>query len=707
MSSLRDLMLKLSYHKGEDDIAADFYLPCMRRARRYDRAVGFFSSSVFVLAWPSLREFAASSGQMRIVCSPALSSNDIDALDVGYNSSGVEQFSSDAREELHRLLASPVLHKPTKVLASLVAGGVIDLRIAWIAPQTSGRSRRIFHDKVGIFSDVDDQRVVFKGSMNETWPGLAADGNLESIDVYASWRNEENAQRVADEVQYFNNLWHDEQPGVTVTPFPDVFRQELLDIAEEARWEDYVDEICLELETATRGIADPGPRIRTPRPHQIAALEAWAQRGRRGILEHATGSGKTFTALCTIHESLERGEVPLVLVPSELLLNQWRKELAKTFESDGLQLLVCGGGLRTWEEQRRLSLWTRDDSPGEPRVVLATMQTATSEKFRQLLRDGAHLFVVADEVHRTGSPTNRQLLDISSGPRLGLSATPRRSGDPLGTAALMGYFEGVVPPPFTLQDAIAAGTLTPYWYRPHQVSLNADEQEGWDSLTAQIGKQLAIRGDEESCLLDEAIKRLYIRRARIAKKAVGKSPLAAEVVSQHFEHGQRWLVYCEDREQLRAVRGAIEEAGLSTVYEYHSAMDGDPVSTIRLFERSGGVLVAIRCLDEGVDIPATSHALILASSRNPREFIQRRGRVLRTAPSKSIAHIHDAIVLPSGIDREVPIGSMVKGELARAIEFGQYAENPDGVVELKAIAVEYGLDWQSLTEEGFEVDEDE
>ena len=166
MSNLRDVMLKLSYHKGEDDIAADFYLPCMRRSHHYDRAVGFFSSSVFVLAWPSLREFAASGGRMRIVCSPALSSGDIDALNVGYSPSGVEQFSTDAREELHRLLASPVLQKPTKVLASLVAGGVIDLRIAWIEPQTAGRSRRIFHDKVGIFSDVNEQQVVFKGSMN-------------------------------------------------------------------------------------------------------------------------------------------------------------------------------------------------------------------------------------------------------------------------------------------------------------------------------------------------------------------------------------------------------------------------------------------------------------------------------------------------------------------------------------------------------------
>ena len=157
----------------------------------------------------------------------------------------------------------------------------------------------------------------------------------------------------------------------------------------------------------------------------------------------------------------------------------------------------------------------------------------------------------------------------------------------MGTAALMGYFEGVVPPPFTLRDAIAVGTLTPYWYRPHQVSLNAHEQQEWDRLTAQIGRQLAIRGDEESALLDDAIMRLYVRRARIAKKAAGKSPLAARVLSQHFEQGQRWLVYCEDREQLRAVRGAIEEAGLPTVLRIplrngrRSGIDAPPLRAIR------------------------------------------------------------------------------------------------------------------------------
>ena len=327
--------------------------------------------------------------------------------------------------------------------------------------------------------------------MNETWLGLSADGNLESIDVFASWRNDENERRVADEVEYFDNLWHDHQPGVTVTPFPEVVQQELLEIADELHWEDYVDEICQEIETDAGVTADHRLGTRTPRPHQVAALDAWEQRGRRGILEHATGSGKTFTALCAIHESLVRGEIPLVLVPSELLLIQWQDELTTTFESQGLHLLVCGGGHRAWGGPATAlgfglatTVWPslgRCFRPYRPQV-----QRSSGGSFAT----GSHLFVVADEVHRTGSPAHRQVLHFFSGPRLGLSATPRRAGDPVGTAALMDYFDGIVPPPFTLQDAIAAGSLTPYSYRPHRVSLDDDEQAAWDRLTAEIGRKL-------------------------------------------------------------------------------------------------------------------------------------------------------------------------------------------------------------------------
>jgi len=707
MGSLRDLSLRLSYHKGEDDIAEDFYLPCMTRSSKYDRAVGYFRSSIFTLAWPALREFVAAGGRIRIVCSPALAESDLAALNTAYSDQCRDSFDQEATETLDRLLGSPVFHRPTKILAGLVAAGVVDLKLAWIGDSASGASKRIFHDKVGIFTDENSEQVVFKGSMNETWPGLAADGNLESVDVFASWRNEENALRVEREVRYFSNLWSNRQPGVEVTRFPEIAYGRLLEIARDSDWQHELDELTIEMDRAAAVSADCGPSPRLPRPHQIAALQAWADAGRQGILEHATGSGKTFTALCAVREALEEGRIPLVLVPSELLLQQWKDEILTTFDDQGLALLVCGGGARSWSEQRRLSLWTSNDDRAEPRVVLATMQTASTDRFLSLLRDGPHLFLIADEVHRLGSPQHQKVLAVQSGWRLGLSATPVRAGDVDGTRLVFDYFAGVVPPPFTLQDAIQSGALTPYSYRSHRVALNEDEQEEWEGLSTQIAKRIATASEDGHLVIDDEARRLLIARARVAKKASAKTALAGDILSANYQHGQRWLVYCEDQVQLGDVKTELVSRGLPRVYDYHSAMDGDPSATLALFEGSGGIVVAIRCLDEGVDIPAASHALILASSRNPREFIQRRGRVLRTAPGKTIAHIHDAIVVPASINEDASPSPMVRGELARAIEFGQHAVNPDGVVALQAIAIDYGLDWESLTGEGFEVDDAE
>ncbi|RUV07152.1 DEAD/DEAH box helicase family protein, partial [Mesorhizobium sp. M5C.F.Ca.IN.020.32.2.1] len=164
-------------------------------------------------------------------------------------------------------------------------------------PEAGGRPKRLFHDKVGILRDADGDQIAFKGSMNETWPGLARDGNLESVDVFASWRDEGELSRVRDEAEYFERLWNDDWPGVTVRPFPETARSAIVSAADAGRWPDFVDEICLELEKAARWSAEAGKADgRTPRPHQVVALEAWEAGGRRGILKHATGSGKTFTA---------------------------------------------------------------------------------------------------------------------------------------------------------------------------------------------------------------------------------------------------------------------------------------------------------------------------------------------------------------------------------------------------------------------------
>lgn len=708
MGTLSELPLKQAYHKPEDDIARDFYLPCLASAHTYDRAVGYFSSTIYALAWPSLREFVGNAGKMRMICSPVLSADDAAAMSDGYAARDDAVQGERLRDDFRRLLTTQGSAKPAKVLASLVAMEVVDIRIAWVGDIAGGRTKRLFHDKLGIFADQNGNAVAFKGSMNETWPGLALDGNLESVDVYVSWSGDSDKERVRDEQDYFNRLWENRFPGVTTVPLPEVARNELISASEPEHWRELVDDICIEIKAASGWSPEAGPNGRVPRPHQVAALDAWKGRGRRGIFEHATGSGKTFTALCAIKDAFNRNEAVLVLVPSDLLLRQWSSELRTTFDPLGLRLLVCGGGHTEWRDEGRLRAWLRSGS-GAPRVVLATLQTASMSDFLTRCRGGAHLFLIADEVHRLGATNARRVMTIDSGPRLGLSATPTRAGDPIGTDAILDYFGGIVPPPFTLFDAISAGTLTPYAYHVRRVSLEADEQDRWNDLAREIRKLVAQSKatDENGGSAINRLKHLLIRRARIVKGARQKVAAAVSVVSSAYKRGQHWIVYCDDQIQLAKVRDGLRVNGVPDILEYHTAMSGDSRRTLDLFEAHGGVIVSIRCLDEGVDIPAVSHALILASSRNPREYVQRRGRVLRKSSTKSISHIYDVLVTPLFDPNEPPSLAILEGELSRAIEFGSHAINPGCIADLQRLAIEHGIDWTKLTHAGIEDDEDD
>ena len=198
---------------------------------------------------------------------------------------------------------------------------------------------------------------------------------------------------------------------------------------------------------------------------------------------------------------------------------------------------------------------------------------------------------------------------------------------------------------------------------------------------------------------------LLIQRSRIAKKATAKVDLAVRTIKREYRDGQSWLIYCEDSEQLGDVVNALRVTGIETI-EYHSNMIGDRVATMEWFHKFGGILVSIKCLDEGVDIPQVSHALILASSQNPRQFIQRRGRVLRISPGKNMAQIHDAIVRPLNSESEPEQLGLLRGELIRAIEFANGAINKSAGAELRAIAMEMGIDIDDLADrDGVEEDD--
>jgi superfamily II DNA or RNA helicase len=689
IGDLAALDFETEYRSLKENPAASFYRPCLLNSTNYKRAVGYFRSSVYMVIGPSIIEFARRGGKISLICSPELSLEDIDGIAAGYGkrSEMIEKFLIS---DIDRLLSESDTSYATQVLATLISSGAMDIKVALRADR-----KGMYHEKIGVFLDGLGNKVSFKGSANESWSGWHSEGNFESIEVFCSWRDGLEKERTRKHEDHFDSLWSEKDSHIEVFAFPDGAAQHLKRAA-----------LKKGLDAVETFHTEPREHRRSALPHQKNALDAWAARNFRGILEHATGAGKTFTAILAIREHAATGRPSIVLVPSQLLLEQWAAELRT--EIPGAALMVAGGGHNQWKQPKRLQGMTIDDPLLGGRIVLATMQTAATDTFRSQLVEGHHLLIVVDEVHQIGSPHNSRFLGVDAGPRLGLSATPKRYGDPDGTEKIIRYFEGVVPPPITLNDAIKAGRLVEYEYYPHPINLTATEADDWRTVSTSIKQEMArLKEDEHGKrALSERAKMLLIKRSRIAKKASKKVDLARAVVRDAFEEGQHWLIYCEDADQLSQVVEALKADGHAPI-EYHSSMQGDRDATMAWFRTFGGPLVSIRCLDEGVDIPAVSHALILASSQNPRQFIQRRGRVLRKTPGKHLAVIHDAIVVPLSLEDEPDQTSLLKSELLRSIEFAENAINKMAAAELRTISANLGFDAADLHDVGIEEEEDD
>jgi superfamily II DNA or RNA helicase len=638
---LRDVPIQVRYSSSQN-ISDDFFVPCLRVSGSYDRAVGYFSSTFYAIIGMPLASFAGRGGKMRLVCSPELFPEDIEAIAEGYEDRGL---SRALERDLEAMAREPVARAATTMLATLIAQDTLELRVAF---RLTGRG--IFHDKVGIFTDGDGDRVAFTGSANETWSAWSGRANFEGFHAHRSWVESEH---VAEDVAYFRRLWQNNEVGLDVVPFPEVSRERLVAKAHP----DGLESAQLELDRLLLG-RPPRPTLRS---HQELAIANWQKGGHRGIFEHATGSGKTITALSCVELAVEDRRPTLIVVPSRILLHQW-KDQARSFFGDEISLLLAGDAHDQWKSGSLL----RDhliEFTDVPPVVLSTIDTARSEGFVDRLDGIERMFLVADEVHRVGSPERQRLLNIDADWRLGLSATWEREGDVAGTEAIESYFGGVVPPVYTLADAVRDGHLSEYRYFVHTVSLDDAEREEWEALRARIGRAVAQAGGE----FTENVRQLLIARARIVKSAYAKTEVAARVLQDHYEDGHAWLVYCDNQHQVRAIRQACEARGVRA-QEYHTQMEGNSEAALAEFAREGGILVAINMLDEGVDIPRISHALVLASSTTRRQFIQRRGRVLRKHDSKHRAVIHDLIVDTSGF-REPDAVSFMRSELARALEF--------------------------------------
>lgn len=674
--SLRDVAFQENYSTSGASMLHEFYVPALSRAARYDRAAGYFSSAILALAPAVFSEFVERGGKMRLLCSPNLSEADAEAiltLPESHRPTPIEVAASSLAALAH---GSQLQARAVSCMRALIDAGALEVRFV-----TVGKSG-LYHEKIGVFADDFGARVSFSGSANETaaaWSGLA---NFEGIEVFPEWIGDSEARRCARHADQFDETWHGLRRNLIVTSVEDAAK-----VIREHVPVEPLDDIVAALRAAIAD-AEFHPEVISLRTYQSDVLDSWERANHRGIVAFATGGGKTRTALEAVRRWTAEGKPALILVPSELLHRQWAGEIGEVLGNPALLLAGAGHGRNSWSP--RLSDYTRDDASLGQRVVLATYQTAATDRFLELVRDGEHLLVVGDEVHSVGAPDTRRVIErIEAGGRLGLSATPQRYGDPTGSQAIFDYFGDILTPEFTLRDALDASVLVPYDYEFVTCALTEDEQGSWKDFTDRVAREIARnKGD----LTDYALH-LLRQRARISKRAHHKAAIARRIVTQAYQEGDRWLIYCGDVHHLREVRAELEGLGIDLL-EYHSQDASRHDATLDFFTNRGGILLAIKCLDEGVDIPMINRALILASSTNPREYIQRRGRVLRRSHGKYSSHLFDVIV--TGDDGK----AITPSEVVRAMEFARDSRNVGPEIYLEDLLPD------GMKTDGYDIEDD-
>jgi superfamily II DNA or RNA helicase len=679
----------------EDDLVRDLWDPALRRSKAYFRASGFFSSSTFRALAPAYEQFFLGGGVMTLVTSPVLSASDADAIGLGLVARDIGDLPTEFGA-LFRALRSRRI-TCSDVLRVLLRLGCLTISVAF---RPNGR-HAIFHEKFALFEDGSGSTVMVAGSVNESENALVR--NFERVEVWRSWIPDEDRMVLAGR-QQFMRLLGGGTDGLEVVPMLRAFLDRRLVVRDVDGWSPP------ELGSSNYDTALPFEAlVPSPRPlfeHQNAAISAWAEAGGRGMLAMATGSGKTVTALSIASKLFDgiggRGLAILIVAPLIHLVDQWRSE-ARAF---GLNPVRCVEGMDGWRSELQAGIASLNAGSRAVISIATTPDTMMNSVFQEAVsRLRRSLLLIGDEAHNYGAPKYAGALPRNAAYRVGLSATPERWLDPVGTAAIREYF-GETVFEYGLADAIRDGVLTPYLYHPVLVELQDDEQERYLDLSRRLARYGFGGGEDD---LPNAAKTVMMARARLVASAADKIMQLRRLLSRDTV-GTHILVYCgdglvdTDEEVVRQIDEVIRIVGdeLGMTCARYTA-DTPPTRRRELLDLFDAgtiqVLVAIRCLDEGVDVPSTRTAYILASSSNPRQFVQRRGRVLRRSPrtGKSVASIYDFFVIPpldeAGDDAS---GRAMRGlfarQIGRAAEFSSLAVNgPTARAPLMELSKRFGL----------------
>jgi superfamily II DNA or RNA helicase len=697
--SLRDLEVKQEYRSFRGNIARNFYIPALKQSVSYKRAVGFFSSTVLCEISDGIAYLANNKGRIQIVASPYLSDDDIEAIQKGYELRSIvkqavirEMYAVKNTFEEQRL----------NILANLIADDVLDIKIAFIK---TGSPMGMYHEKMGIIADSVGNTIVFSGSMNESQNALK--DNYEVIDVWCSWKSDEQCNKVDTKISAFTSIWNDTEPNISIVDFPEL-RQEILDRYKRTNISSYVYVAEDEEEYSVNMPWFHKPDSYPPYyEYQLQAMKAWQENNYRGIFDMATGTGKTITALGALEllcRDLNNNLGVIIVCPYQHLIEQWIEDI----KAYGVTPIVCYSAYN-WKKLFRYAL--SDFSCGAVMnfCVITTNVTFATEYFQnEINKLRSKVCLVVDEAHNFGARRQLECMKEIYEYRLALSATLERRYDDHGTNRLLEFFDKKCIE-YPLERAIYEDKLTPYCYYPIPVHFESDELDEYNELTEKIVK-IIINSKKENGHLPKAAEMLLIKRARIIASARGKLKALYDIIRTDYKDDNHILVYCgaatienssykegvvdpEERRQIDIVVDMLGNDLKMRVSKFTSEEDAKERERIKADFSKGDmlkVLVAIRCLDEGVNIPGIKTAFILASSTNPKEYIQRRGRVLRKAYGKRSAKIYDFITLPRNIDKPLPSDaflnseySLIRREYERMEDFARLAENSSEVVKLK------------------------
>ena len=705
---LKDHKVKSEYRSLIDNVVQDFYIPLLKEAVLYRRAVGFFSSSSLVEISKGIAQMASEGGKIQIVASPYLSDEDIEAIKKGYE---------DRNHIIEKALLSQIAEEPSdyysmerlNLLASLIADGVMDIQIAYTEDK-SGIG--MYHEKMGIIEDSHGDKIAFSGSNNESRTAMSI--NYETMDVFRSWGDENETERVRLKENAFYSIWHDTEPNIKVLQFPNITDALIEKYKRKAPNFDidntqFAKRILAYATMINEGRASNQPiGARVPsdielREYQKEAISVWVGENYHGIFDMATGTGKTLTglgAISKLSEDLDDVLAVIIVCPYQHLVEQWVEDIVRF----NIKPIIGYSSSPQKDWKKRLAKAVRDQKLRRDKsffCFVCTNATFSSSVVQdEINKIQSPVLLVVDEAHNFGARTYARLLDDRFTYRLALSATLDRHRDDEGTALLYDFF-GKKCIEYSLERAIDEDKLTPYKYHPILVYLNDDELEKYEQKSYEMSKCL-IKGKDGKYKLNRRGEILAMERARIVAGASQKLDALREQI-EPYTKDNNILVYCgatnvideksdysttdeSDIRQIEAVTRILGSEFHMEVSKFTSEENMETRATIKEQFQKGDrlqAIVAIKCLDEGVNIPGIRTAFILASTTNPKEYIQRRGRVLRKAKNKPYAEIYDFVTLPRELDAVSGLTmeqaqrdlSLVKNELARVKEFGRLSMN--------------------------------